>query len=311
MPIFFGDRPDGGPVFPASGQSTPPPPPAPSTSGVGGSSGGDGGSAPPPSSRSQPAKQHPVQPRPAQAPPLNIPGSYHPGRVQPATRAHPTRALANVMHQGGGITAAASGASTTPRTKTQANPTRALAVQSLRTDRSTRRANPSDAWLGGDSPRTGGALQIHNQSGDGGSRPAGRERRLQGMRHVSVDPYGPGGLAEQLNEIFDPTLAKGAPGESDVVRRYFNALVERHWSAPVDPTFAQTGEFYRLWRSNPHDPAMVLLRRGWAIQKDLESAQGAYRQRLLGAISSLSVVLAIQTNFDDVGLFGAEGGTVR
>lgn len=148
MPIFFGDRPDGGPVFPASGQSTPPPPPAPSTSGVGGSSGGDGGSAPPPSSPSQPAKQHPVQPRPAQAPPLNIPGSYHPGRVQPATRAHPTRALANVMHQGGGITAATTGASMASRPKTHVPATRLLALQTQRRNTPTPRAAAADGFNG-------------------------------------------------------------------------------------------------------------------------------------------------------------------
>lgn len=92
----------------------------PGTSASGG--GGGGGGAPP----SKPAEKHPVQPKPTQAPPLNIPGSYRPGRVQPARRASPTGALGQVMHHGGGITAAASGASTTPHPKTQAHPTALL-----------------------------------------------------------------------------------------------------------------------------------------------------------------------------------------
>jgi hypothetical protein len=91
--------------------------------GGGGDGGGGGGGGAPPS---KPAEKHPVQPKPTQAPPTNTPGSYRPGRVAPAARANPTSALGQVMHHGGGITAARSGGAIAPHPKSQVNPTAAL-----------------------------------------------------------------------------------------------------------------------------------------------------------------------------------------
>jgi|SRR5581483_5615851 len=139
MPVRILDTGDPGNVV-----GTPAPPatnPAPPPGGGGGGSGGGGGDAPPPTGK--PGEKHPVQPKPTQTPPLNIPGSYHPGRVSPAIRAHPTAALDHVMHQGGGITMPAAGASTTPRPKVQAHPTHALVEALGRVHASTRRASPS------------------------------------------------------------------------------------------------------------------------------------------------------------------------
>jgi hypothetical protein len=117
---------DQGKLIPATGSAADKPagaPPGPPGSGGGGDSGGGGGGAP---SSSKSAEKHPVQPKSTQAPPTNIPGTYRPGHVARAGRAHPTAALGQVMHHGGGITAPATGASVEPRPKTSEHPSAGL-----------------------------------------------------------------------------------------------------------------------------------------------------------------------------------------
>lgn len=116
----------------------------PRGNGGGGDGGGDGGGGSRPPSASKSAQKHPIQPKPTQAAPLNIPGSYRPRHVAPLRRADPTAALGHVVHHGGGITLAATGASMTPKLKTYASPNQALTAQASEGRRPTKPARAQE-----------------------------------------------------------------------------------------------------------------------------------------------------------------------
>lgn len=133
----------------------------------------------------------------------------------------------------------------------------------------------------------------------------GRTRRLAAYPTPGTEPI-PSywetakGLTNFFQDPSDPITgkleAKGIPKElvKAYLEREYEQWVKDHWHAPVQPTYAQTAEFLKLWEANKN-PEAALLRRGYAIEKDLAHARGARREKLLSALSSLSLVLTYKT----------------
>jgi hypothetical protein len=138
----------------------------------------------------------------------------------------------------------------------------------------------------------------------------GRSKRLLADIGPGTDPIPSddfGGYGDLIQDALDPeeTLGKKLrPGQQEIAeayaeRRWRNFLKE-HWQSPVQPSRAQGIEFYNLWeqlvKANVDDKEAVMLRRAYAIEKDIDSAPpGPRRDRLLGAVAAISLLLTLET----------------
>jgi hypothetical protein len=169
----------------------------------------------------------------------------------------------------------------------------------------TTKPNPTTGWtLASREAQIGPARRLAEYPAPGTEPIPSYWENAKGLTSFFEDPSDP---------ITGKLEAKGIPKEvaKKFLQHEYEKWAKAHWRAPVQPTYSQTAEFLKLWDTSEH-PQAALLSRGFAIEKDIVHARGARRERLLSALSSLSLVLTYKTFGDVYGpTYLPEGGALR